>query len=155
MAEMDDQPKVSLHDHLLKESNPFLTLDSAGDASLNTFIFRFDIASDGCYTVEHGTNCTAACQNSSIAFKDISTIHNCVLYPITSEHLENDNFVIGDSDIAIKYGYMASSSVDLPGIKDTMLNCFNKLVGGNDECESWWASDSFVVCYILLISSSK
>ena len=61
MAEMDDQPKVSLHNHLLKESNPFLTLDSARDASLNTAISRFNIASDGCYIVEYSTNCTAAC----------------------------------------------------------------------------------------------
>ena len=150
---MNDQTRVFLSDHLSKEFDPFLTLDLAEHADAITS--NVDIASDGCYTAEHGTNCTAACQDSSIAFKDISTIHNCVLYPIISEHLENDNFVPGDSDIAIKYGYLASSSVDLPIIKDAMLNCFNELVDGNDECESWWASDDFVVCYVLLISSSK
>ena len=90
----------------------------------------------GCL-VDGVKNCTAACQDPGSAFSNLTTLHNCMMYPVIADQYAKDNLStdivqLADS-LGIEKEQWPSSSVSLK-ITKTISMCLDAYCGNLPYC---------------------
>ena len=119
-------PAFSLQD-ALTIWNPFSTHFDEDYATLYT---------NGCNQTDGTTNCTAACLNSTEAFRTLESLHNCFLYTGIAD-LYAHSF-LSSNDTKVADGFMIqksnlNSSLS-QNIRSNIIACFNAHCDGLPNC---------------------
>jgi hypothetical protein len=118
----------------------FSSIDVGAYYALNGYSFvnsrnitwGFSLFNDGCILADGTNNCTVACQDASLALRDLNSIYNCMSYPIISHLLTLKNLSANAVALADRYGIVATANTT--AINQTLTACFNEVCGG--ECYS-------------------
>ena len=106
-------------------------LPGVHDSHLNRTLTIF---SNGCLDDTGNRDCSAACQNASLIFGNISTLQNCMLYPVIANawaegNLENDSVAI-----ASDYGFEKEANPS-PGQGSAQISqCLTDYCVSNSGC---------------------
>ena len=160
---LTDSVTISVQKEYYAVDGPFFKLDFLTSPSDSTLKDDFTIYWEGCHVEGEGRNCTRACQDPALAFRDMTTVQNCLNYPYISYALEYPNLNLYDpDDVFGSFGFLDPSSVDLTKIRDVMFNCFKEASKDPTGCDEWYGTSAaenvgltYSKCCCLLLLANK
>ena len=97
---------------------------------LNSISQSLALFTDGCVQNNGSRDCSIACQNATLVFGSMPTLHNCLLYPIIATALLDGNF---DGESAKLAAYHGISVENASAANETVANIQQCL---SDYCTS-------------------
>lgn len=119
------------HDVLYSFQQVLLAFGSlnAHDAHANHSLIYF---SNGCVAETGQRDCSIACQNASLIFGNVSTLHNCLLYPVVASALAEGALDVESVATATSYGVKPDLALGIG--TDQISECLKDYCDSNSGC---------------------
>ena len=121
-----DIAEVNRNDYSITLDNGTKTfgLQSAFNSEYTSTNGSITLFLDGCIQDDGAPNCTVACQNTTQIFSNLSTLHNCAVFPQISVHIANNSLTANALRLAEEL--KITSSKDDPSLPSNISNSIQK-----------------------------